>query len=379
MELITEVGVGKGVIEQELGTVRPAVEVLATMSDPRDSRGRRYSLVSILCLIVAGLLCKKTSLRAIARWGRNQPETVMQALGFSGNTPCCATLHRVLSRLDGEELDNRICEWLRTNTELCIGEGISVDGKSVRGVPGGLHLLSAYAHQAQVVLAQEAVSTKENEIAAAPRVLSALDLQDKVISGDAMLAQRSLSEMVCESGGDYLWVVKDNQPTLKADIELFFDEVPFGETLEFAQQHSRHGGRDELRELWASSALNSYLDWPNLGRVCKLRREVTCKGKTAAEVAYAITSLSPEKADAVRLLGIWRGHWGIENGLHWVRDVVYGEDKCRITAGQAPRVCAILRNLALGLLRRAGVVAITEALERYQSRPLQALALLGIT
>lgn len=229
-----------------------------------------------------------------------------------------------------------------------------------------------------MVLAQEAVSAKENEIVAAPRILAVLDLKDKVVSADAMLAQRSLSEMVCEAGGDYLWVVKDNQPTLKRDIELLFAEVPFGEVLEFTQERSRHGGRDELRQLWASGALNSYVDWPRVQRVCKLQRQVSCKGKTTTEVAYAITSLSPERADIGRLLEIWRGQWRIENSLHWVRDVVYGEDRCRIKTGHAPRVCASLRNLALGLLRRSGVVAITEALERHEARPHEALALLGI-
>ena len=106
---------------------------------------------------------------------------------------------------------------------------------------------------------------------------------------------------------------------------------------------------------------------------------MTRKGKTTRETAYAITSLMPEKADARRLLDLWRGHWHIENGLHWVRDVVYGEDHCGIRSGQAPRACASLRNLALGLLRRAKVGAITEALERHAAYPRQALALLGIT
>jgi len=253
-----------------------------------------------------------------------------------------------------------------------------MDGKTVRGVPDGLHLLAAYAHQTQVVLAQEAVDQKENEIVAAPRVLATLPLMDRVVTGDAMLAQRSLSQQVLAAGGDYFWVVKDNQPTLKRDIALLFTEPPFGETFDYVEDRSRHGGRQELRRLRASSALNDYLQWPQVGQVCQLERTVVCKGKTTREIAYAITSLTPQKADAGRLLGLWRGHWHIENGLHWVRDVVYGEDHCRIRCGQGPRACASLRNLALGLLRRAGVVAITEALERHSVFPHQALALLGI-
>jgi predicted transposase YbfD/YdcC len=207
-------------------------------------------------------------------------------------------------------------------------------------------LLAAYAHQAQVVLAQEAVGHEENEIAVAPRVLEALELRDRVVTGDAMLAQRSLSQKVLAAGGDYFWVVKDNHPNLKEDIALLFAQPPFGEVFDTIEEKSRHGGRQEVRRLWASTALNHYLQWPQVGQVCKLEREVTCKGKSTREVAYAITSLSPQKAGAKRLLEVWRGHWHIENGLHWVRDVVYGEDRCRIRCGQSPRVCAILRNLA---------------------------------
>lgn len=363
----------------QLTSLTSLAEALAGVTDPREPRGRRYSLVSLLLLIVAGLLCKATSLRAITRWGRlHVGETLL--LGFPPDrTPCCATLHRVLERLDAQELDQCLTAWLGNSTPLNPGEGIGVDGKTVRGVPGGLHLLAAYAHQTQVVLAQEAVHHKENEITAAPRVLERVQLKDRVVTGDAMLAQRSLSQEVLAAGGDYFWVVKDNQPTLKADIALLFTQPPFGEVFHQVEEWSRHGGRKEVRRLCSSTALNEYLRWPQVGQVCQLEREVTRKGKTTREIAYAITSLTPQHADARRLLELWRGHWHIENGLHWVRDVVYGEDRCRIRCRQAPRACASLRNLALGLLRRARVTAITEALERHAAFPSQALAWLGIT
>jgi predicted transposase YbfD/YdcC len=334
----------------------------------------------LLLLVVAGLLCNATSLRAIARWGRLHGETLGRPLGFArGTMPCYATLERLLRRLEAQGLDQRVTGWLGNHTALAQAEGIAMDGKSVRGVPGGLHLLAAYAHQAQVVLAQEAVPSKENEITVAPRVLQGLNLRDKVVTGDAMLAQRSLSQVVLARGGEYFWVVKQNQPSLKADIALLFDQPPFGAVITTAQGESRHGGRHEVRRLWASNALNGYLQWPQVGQVCKLECQVSCRGKQRREVAYAVTSRTPEKAGPGRLLELWRGHWRIENGLHWVRDVVFGEDRCRIRSGQAPRVCATLRNLALGLLRRAGVTAITEALQRHAAYPHQALALLGLT
>jgi predicted transposase YbfD/YdcC len=380
MEIATPVAPDAPLSQDQLAAATSLAEALAGVTDPRETRGRRYSLVSLLLLMVAGLLCKATSLRAVTRWGRLHAGEVAPLLGFSpGRMPCCATLHRVLKRLDAQELDQCITTWISSNTPLASGEGIGVDGKTVRGVPGGLHLLAAYAHQAQVVVAQEAVDHKENEIKAAPRVLQKLQLKDQVVTGDAMLAQRSLSREVVAAGGDYFWAVKDNQPTLKSEIALLFGEPPFGEVFDQVEDQSRHGGRKEVRRLWASAALADYLQWPQVSQACQLEREVTCKGKTTREIAYAITSLTPPQADARRLLELWRGHWRIENGLHWVRDVVYGEDRCRIRCGQAPRACASLRNLALGLLRRARVTAITEALERHAAFPYQALALLGIT
>jgi predicted transposase YbfD/YdcC len=184
-----------------------------------------------------------------------------------------------LEGLEAQELDQHLTTWLSSNTPLASGEGIGVDGKTVRGVPGGLHLLAAYAHQAQVVLAQEAVDHKENEIKAAPRVVQTLQLKDRVVTGDAMLAQRSLSKQVLAAGGDYFWVVKDNQPTLKADIALLFAQSPFGEGFDQVEDRSRHGGRKEMRWLWASAALTDYLQWPQAGQVCQLEREVACRGR----------------------------------------------------------------------------------------------------
>ena len=157
-------------------------------------------------------------------------------------------------------------------------------------------------------------------------LLAQLELKGRVITGDALYAQRELSRSIPEQGGDYFWVVKDNQPGVKEAVSLLFEQPPWGESFSEAYQEGRHGDRWEHRCLWASAALNGYLDWPGLGQVCCVERTRRHKGKETVERAYAITSLTPERADAARLLEIWRGHWGIENRLHWVRDVVFGED-----------------------------------------------------
>ena len=197
-----------------------------------------------------------------------------------------------------------------------------------------------------------------------------------MITGDALYAQRDLSRDIVAAGGDYLWMLKGNQPTTLAAVELLFKEPPFGAAFPEAWQANRHGGRKEQRWLRTSAALTDYLDWPGLQQVCCLERTRTERGTTTVETAYAITSLSPEQATPERLLELWRGHWGIENRLHWVRDVTFGEDRCRVRSGAAPQVLAALRNLVSGLLRLAGQRNIAAALRHYGWRAEDALQLL---
>ena len=144
-------------------------------------------------------------------------------------------------------------------------------------------------------------------------------------------------------------------------------------------QTGKHGGRIETRRLWSSDALNGFSDWPHIAQVCRGERTVIRKGKTSRDVAYAVTSLTPAAAGPKRLLSIWRGHWGIENRVHWVRDVTFDEDRCQIRSGSAPQVAAALRNTAISLLRRAGHRNIAEALRHNAARPVDALALIGIS
>jgi len=171
-------------------------------------------------------------------------------------------------------------------------------------------------------------------------------------------------------------VVKENQATLRQDIADLWDLEPLPPPQ--AVQTGRHGDRWEERRLWASEALVGYSDWPHLVQVCRVERIVTRKGKTSQEVAYAVTSLSPERTSPQQLLALWRGHWGIENRGHWVRDVTFDEDRCSVRTGAAPQVLAALHNLAISLLRQAGHRAIAPALRRQAAHPQEALALLGV-
>jgi predicted transposase YbfD/YdcC len=200
-----------------------------------------------------------------------------------------------------------------------------------------------------------------------------------VVTGDAQFCQRDLSEAVVAGGGDYFWVVKENQPTLFEDIATLFAEPPWGEAFAEHVSRTRHGDRAETRALRASAALAGFLDWPHAGQVCEIERAVTRKGGASREVAYAVTSLAPDRAPPARLQATWRGHWGIENRLHWVRDVTLGEDKSQVRTGSAPQVMAAVRNTAIAVVRRAGYANIAEGLRHFGAHPDHALATLGLS
>ena len=219
---------------------------------------------------------------------------------------------------------------------------------------------------------------KSSELAAGRELLAGLALAGKVVTGDALYAQRDLSRDIVAAGGDYLWMLKSNQPNTLAAVALLFQEPPWGETFPEARQENRRGGRQERRWLRTSTALQDYLDWPGAQQVCCLERIRSRRGKTTVEWAYASASLPPERAGPQRLLKLWRGHWGIENRLHWVRDVTFGEDACRVRSGSAPPAMAALRNLVIGLLRLAGQGNIAAALRHYGWHSAAALHLVGL-
>lgn len=197
-----------------------------------------------------------------------------------------------------------------------------------------------------------------------------------MVTGDAEFAQRKLCRQIVRQGGQYLFTVKDNQPTLLDDIVTLFADPPVMPA--WTEKRNRHGDRHETRRLEASTELNDYSDWPHLAQVCRVVREVIRKGETKRDATHLITSLRPDEAGPERLLELNRGHWGIENRLHYVRDVTFGEDLCQVRKGAAPQVMAALRNTVIGLLRQNGIKNIAEALRRNAAHPYDALALVGV-
>jgi hypothetical protein len=207
--------------------VATLLDELATLPDPRDRRGRVHPLGAFLGLVALALLMGRTSLAGVARFGRQYGSPLAHALGFRrGKTPSVSTLSRTLRRLDADALEALLSRWLKGRLDPAQIDQISLDGKTLRGsrdgdVPGQ-HLVAAYAPKVQAVLAQIRVDAKTNEHKAALRLLGILPLKDKVVVGDAMFCQRELAEKVVEAGGDYVWMVKDNQRGLEVDVQAGF-------------------------------------------------------------------------------------------------------------------------------------------------------------
>jgi len=218
---------------------------------------------------------------------------------------------------------------------------------------------------------------REGELSVAPAVLAAVPLAGHLVTGDALYCQTALCRQIRQQGGDYLVIVKANQPELLWALATLFARPPPGEHFTTAVTWDQHGDRVETRRLWASTALSEYLDWPDVQQVLRVERTCVRQGQTTRQVRYAITSLGPA-VDAATLLGYVRGHWAIENRLHWVRDVTLGEDASQVRAGAAPQLLAALRNAVLGLLRGAGWTNIAAALRHYAWQPGAALAVLGL-
>jgi predicted transposase YbfD/YdcC len=369
---------------------RSLIEVLAEIPDFRSHRGKRHALAAILALACSAMLCGARSYTAIAEWGRNYGARLMRALGFTRQPPCAATLHTVLRRVDREEVEAKLGAWaagLLSGTPALPApeEGIAVDGKTLRGsqkqgAPGA-HLLSALAHRLGLTLAQQAVADKTNEIPVALELLRQLVLEGRVVTMDALLTQRLIAHQIVAAGGDYVMVVKNNQPQLREDIATVFALPPIvGETRTVAETVDCGHGRIEQRRLHTSDVLVGYSDWPGLAQVFQLERQVISKktGKVREEVVTGVTSLVSERADAARLLALVRAHWHIENQSHWVRDVTFDEDRSQVRCGNIPQVMAALRNTVIGLMRGAGYTNIAAACRRFAAQPALALALIGI-
>jgi predicted transposase YbfD/YdcC len=337
-----------------------------TMSDKRKRRGLRYSLALILLIIMLAKACGENHPSGIAEWANHRSELLSDLLGLGWKKmPHHSTYRRILADVvDVDELEQVSHAYLSGKKYFGKQVLVAIDGKVLRGTlddqQNGTYLLAAYLPSQGIVLMEVAIVGKGSEIPGALKVLKSIDLREKVVMGDALHTQRQPSVQIVESGGDYIWFAKGNQPQMEEDIRLWFepDAQPIpGMGLppkDFAtdQETNKGHGRLETRTITVSSQLKDFLDWPYLEQVFKLeRRFVSFKtGIIQEQTEYGFTSLTREEITPQQLLYNTRSYWGIENGLHYRRDVTLREDYTRMTKGKTGHAMACLNNLLLGIL-----------------------------
>lgn len=367
---------------------------LAAVPDPRQRRGIRHAWRTLLAIAAVAVAAGARSLTAVAEWTADAPEQVLALLGVRRDPltgdfhiPHEATIRRALAIVDADALDAAVCSWItaRILTGGVAGtprRAFAVDGKTLRGARSGggeaVHLLSAVDHATGAVVAQTDVDGKTNEITRFRPLLDSVDLTGCVITADALHTQRDHAQfLVGEKNAHYLLIVKKNQPNQYRQLTaLPWRQVEIGH-----RSKDRGHGREERRTVKVVSVAAGLL-FPYALQAMQIKRQVRSLGagaKWRTVTVYAITSLPPHHARPADLAAWIRGHWTIENKLHYVRDVAYGEDHSQTRTGNAPRAMATLRNLAISALRLAGETNIAQALRRLGRDATRPLALLGIT
>jgi predicted transposase YbfD/YdcC len=344
--------------------------VLAGVADPRHRRGVRHRLLAILGLAVCAVLGGARSFTAIAEWAADADQETLARLGVTGTVPSESTFRRALQRLDADAFDDRAGQWAARRTAAGPGgrRVIAVDGKTLRGSghgsDGSRHLLAALDHAHGAVLGQVEVGAKTNEIPMFSTLLDRMDITGAVITADALHAQRDHATYLAGRRAHYLLIVKRNQPGLHTQLAC----LPWRDVPVAYQARERGHGRTERRTLKVTAVARG-LAFPHAAQAIQITRRRKVKGKWSRETCYAVTSLTVTQASHAQLAAIIRGHWGIEDRLHWIRDMDFDEDRSQVRTASGPRIMASLRNLVITILRLAGAASIAAALRYHARRP----------
>jgi predicted transposase YbfD/YdcC len=351
---------------------------LRAVTDPRCRRGVRHQLVAVLGVAVCAVLAGARSYVAIAEWAQDLPLAVRRRLRIERVAPSESAIRRVLQAIDPHLLDRVVSNWLATRIEP--GQrwrAIAIDGKTARGARQGdgraVHLLAALEHATGVVLGQRVVDGKSNEITAFAPMLDGIEITDVVITADALHTQREHVAYLHGRDAHYLLTVKANQPTLHTQLRA----LPWREIPAVDITRGKGHGRAESRTL-KLTAVAAGIGFPHARLAIQLtrRRRSLNRKRWRTETVYAITDLDQSQIRPDELADILRGHWHIENRLHWVRDVTFAEDHSQIRTGHGPAVMAVLRNLAISVHRRHGAANIAAATRHTSRHPSRTLPLL---
>jgi predicted transposase YbfD/YdcC len=336
----------------------------ANLEDPRMNRTRRHPLVDIVVVALCAVISGAESWVQVEKFGNNKRTWLKSFLELPNGIPSHDTFGRVFAQLDPQQFHDCFANWISTLHKVSNGRIVPIDGKTMRHSfdkakgQSPLHVVSAWAAQQHLVLGQVAVADKSNEITAIPELLKLLDLHGAIVTIDAMGCQKEIAQNIVDGGGDYVLAAKGNQEKLYeavlATMEKGLADDFQGMTHTIHSTNFKGHGREEERTYYAVEVPKDFpvLDqWPELKSICMAVRTTRQKGKEEETRArYYISSLEA-KAD---LIGeAVRSHWGVENGLHWVLDVSFREDECRIRKDHGPENMGMLRRLALSLLKKA--------------------------
>ncbi len=333
----------------------------ATLVDPRIDRTKRYNLLDLIFIALCAVVSGANDCVAMEKFGKSKRAWLEKYLALPHGIPCHDTFTRVFSALDGDAFVACFLKWVEALHESTDGQLVAIDGKTARATldrakgKNPFHIVSAWTSANRLFLGQEVVAEKSNEITAIPKLLAVLELTGAIVTIDAMGCQKEIAAKIREKKADYVLAVKGNQEHLEEDIITAFATVDDGQcpqTLHTNTEHAKGHGRVETR--WTQvmavpATLRNPEAWPDIASIARCTRTYTERGVEKSEVRYYISSLPPQVQKIARAI---RGHWGIENGLHWVLDMYFAEDRSRARTGNAAANLGLLRRWVLSLLQR---------------------------
>jgi predicted transposase YbfD/YdcC len=336
----------------------------ATITDPRVERTKDHALLDIIIIAISAVICGADGWVDVEEFGTSKHAWLSTFLDLPNGIPSHDTFGRVFARIDPEQFQRSFLAWVQAIQQVH-GDVIAIDGKTHRrshnhaNGKAALHLVSAWAAENRLVLGQVAVDDKSNEITAIPLLLDLLDLHGATVTIDAMGCQTAIAEQIVRRGGNYVLALKANQPTMHADVATLFSDARATQQAEYDMTRATSvdvaHGRTEIRHAFVISApsaiayLNERQRWANLQSVVLIEAERTLGDATSTEQRYYLLN---QVVDAPTANLLVRGHWGIENCVHWVLDMTFHEDASRIRTGDAPQNMGVLRHIALNLLRQ---------------------------